>query len=173
MNIQAVIFDMDGVISDTQKLHAKIESDILSRFEINFSPEEITEKYARVKTIQFFGKLLKDRLNPYDLEKIIEEKWSRATQLADESVDEIDGSIKLIQNLYSAGLKIAVASASNQAYVQNIIRHLNLDAYFKCLISGDMVSNEKPDPEIFLLTASKIGVTPANCIVIEDGISGM
>jgi HAD superfamily hydrolase (TIGR01509 family) len=171
--IKAVIFDMDGVISDTQKLHARVEEEILSRFGISISSEEITKRYAGVKTNEFFDELLKRQEQPYNLGQLMEEKWRRMEELASKSIDEIDGATKLIQGLYNSGFKMAVASASNQIYVKNVIRSLGLEKYFKFLISGDMVSSGKPNPEIFLLAASKLEVNPINCLVIEDGVSGM
>jgi HAD superfamily hydrolase (TIGR01509 family) len=171
--IKAVIFDMDGVISDTQKLHAKVEEEILSRFGICISSEEITKRYAGVKTNEFFDELLKRQEQPYNLDQLMEEKWKRMEELASKSIDEIEGATKLIQGLYNSGFKMAVASASNQIYVKNVIRSLGLEKYFKFLISGDMVSSGKPSPEIFLLAASKLEVNPINCLVIEDGVSGM
>ncbi|HPW34359.1 MAG TPA: HAD family phosphatase [Candidatus Paceibacterota bacterium] len=172
-DISAVIFDMDGVISDTQKFHAKIESDLLSRYGISVSSEEITKKYAGVKTIEIFDELLKNQSIAYNLDDLMEEKWKQMTNLADQSVDEIDGSVELIKRLYQAGLKMAVASASNLEYVSRVIKTLNLNEYFGFLASGDMVKKGKPNPDIFLLAASKIGIEPTKCLVIEDGISGM
>ena len=72
--IKAVIFDMDGVISDTQKLHAKVESELLSRFNVNFTPEEITFKYAGVKTKEFFNDLLSKEGKEFDLDQLMKEK---------------------------------------------------------------------------------------------------
>jgi HAD superfamily hydrolase (TIGR01549 family) len=171
--ITAIIFDMDGVISDTQKLHSKVEQEILSRFGINISSEEITKKYSGVKTSEFFDELLKNQPQPYNLNELMEEKWKRMAELGEKSVEEIDGATELICRLYDAGFKMAVASASNQAYVKSVIQSLNLEKYFKFLASGDMVSKGKPNPEIFLLAASRLEANPENCLVIEDGMSGM
>lgn len=171
--IQAVIFDMDGVISDTQKLHAKVESDLLGRHDINIPPEEITRKFAGVKTSEFFDELLKNQPKPYNLSDLMAEKWQRMENLASQSIDAVDGSVGLIKTFHSAGLKLAVASASSFVYVERIIKGLGLENYFEILVGGDMVKNGKPNPEIFLLAASKLGVEPENCLVIEDGASGM
>lgn len=164
---------MDGVISDTQKLHSRVESDLLSRYGVHISPEEITRKYAGMETSKIFDSFLKNQAKPYDLDGLMEEKWERIEILADKSIDSIDGSIGLIKRLYDAGFKMAVASASNRNYVERVIKSLNLEKYFEFLGGGDMVTNGKPDPEIFLLAASKIRVEPTDCLVIEDGISGM
>ncbi len=171
--IKAIIFDMDGVISDTQKLHANVESEILARFNIDICPEEITRKYAGMKTSEVFNDLLRGQSQPYDVDELMREKWSLMTRLGNESIDEIEGSAELIQRFYKEGYKMAVASASNQDYVGNVIQSLSLEKYFEHLVSGDMVKNGKPDPEIFWLAASKLKVDPENCLVIEDGRSGM
>lgn len=171
--IEAIIFDMDGVISDTQKLHSKVEQEILSRFGINISSEEITKRYSGVKTSEFFDDLLKNTSRSYNLDQLMEEKWKRMAELGKESIDEIEGAIELVCRLYKTGFKMAVASASNQTYVKNVIQSLKLEKYFEFLVSGDMVAKGKPDPEIFLLAASKLEINPENCLVIEDGVSGM
>jgi len=171
--IAGVIFDMDGVISDTQKLHARVESGLLGRYGIDISPDEITKKYAGVNTRTFFGDILKNKLGQYDLDALMQEKWDQMKIMAAQSVDQIEGSIELIKRLHDSGYKLAVASASNLSYVERVISSLNLNKYFIFLASGDMVIKGKPDPEIFLLAASKIGIKPEACLVIEDGTSGM
>ena len=94
-------------------------------------------------------------------------------QFARQSVDAIDGSVELIKSLYNNDYKLAVASASNLKYVNTVLETLGVKKYFSYVVSGDMVSKGKPDPESFLLAAEKINALPKNCIVIEDGISGM
>jgi len=171
--IQGIIFDMDGVISDTQKLHSKVEYEILNKFGISVTSEEITKKYSGVRTREFFEDLLKNQNKNYDLDLLMQEKWSNMKKLASESVDSIPGSIELIKELYSKGFPLAVASASNLNYVKSVLKKLEVLKYFSFIVSGDMVSKGKPDPESFLLAASKINIPPEKCLVIEDGISGM
>ena len=80
--LQAVIFDMDGVISDTQKLHSQVESELLARYGIHFSPDEITATYAGVRTRDFFAELLAQQSLPYDLDTVLDEKRSLMLDLA-------------------------------------------------------------------------------------------
>ena len=72
--IEGIIFDMDGVISDTQKLHSKVESELLNRYGVKITPEEITLKYSGVRTKEFFDDLLKKTELKYDLDLLMEEK---------------------------------------------------------------------------------------------------
>jgi HAD superfamily hydrolase (TIGR01509 family) len=171
--IQGIIFDMDGVISDTQKLHSKVESELLSRYRIQISPEEITKKYSGVRTKEFFDRLLKTQKIKYDLDLLMKEKGSQMENFASESIDAINGSIELIQRLASKGYPLAVASASNLNYVKTVLKTLRVIDHFPYIISGDMVTKGKPDPESFLLASSKLKIAPENCLVIEDGFSGM
>lgn len=164
---------MDGVISDTQKLHARVESEILARFGVEISPDEITRRFAGMKAANFFQDLLKDQSKEYDIDELLTEKWRMMYELGDGMLDSIDGSVELIHRLYESGYKMAVASASDHSYVKKVIQTLNLEKYYQFLVGGDMVKNGKPDPEIFLLAASKINARPEECVVIEDGRSGM
>lgn len=171
--IKGIIFDMDGVISDTQKLHAKVECEILNKYGVNITPDEITKKYAGVRTEEFFIDLLNQQKIQYDIEELMKENWNKMAELAAESVDAIPGSIGLIKRFYNDGSSLAVASSSNFNYVQSVLNTLAVINYFSTIVSGDMVKKGKPDPESFLLAANKINIQPEHCLVIEDGISGM
>ncbi|MCK5641893.1 MAG: HAD family phosphatase [Gammaproteobacteria bacterium] len=164
---------MDGVISDTQKLHSKIESELLARYDVHITPENITKKYSGIRTKEFFYELLKNQKLEYNLDTLMNEKWNKMKKSALSSVDAIEGSVDLIKKLFSKNYALAVASASNLNYVQSVLKTLGIIDYFSYIVSGNMVSKGKPNPESFLLAASKIKVTPEKCLVIEDGVSGM
>ena len=170
--IEAIIFDMDGVISDTQKLHSKVESEILSRNGVNITPAEITKKYSGVRTKEFFNDLLKEQKREPNLDLLMKEKWSQMKKFASKSVEAIHGSTQLIGRL-SVDYPLAVASASNLDYVETVLRKLGVIDYFSYIVSGDMVKYGKPNPESFLLASAKMKILPENCLVIEDGVSGM
>jgi HAD superfamily hydrolase (TIGR01509 family) len=164
---------MDGVISDTQNLHAQVEHELLGKFGIDISPEEITEKYAGAKTKDFIDELLNKAGKDHDMDQIMKNKWFRMEELAGGSIKSIHGSIELIKEFYNHGFSLAVASASDIEYVKEVLTSLGVIDYFEAVIGGDMVKKGKPDPEIFLLAASKIGINPEDCLVIEDGHAGM
>lgn len=171
--VKGIIFDMDGVISDTQKLHSKVECELLRRYDVNITPEDITKKYSGVRTKEFFITLLNQQNKQYNIDDLMNEKWARMEKLAAESVDAIPGSIDLIKMFYEMKLPLAVDSASNFNYVRSVLSTLGVTNYFTAIVSGDMVSKGKPDPESFLLAATKINIQPEKCLVIEAGTSGM
>ena len=169
----AIIWDMDGTISDTQSLHAKVESELLSRYDIHLTPDEITAKYAGRKTSEFFVELLEAKgAKGYDVNALMAEKWEIATRHLDD-IKAMPGVERLIKHACRNSIPQAVASASGSRYVAHVLERLEVRGYLNAVVSGDQVSKGKPDPEIFLEAASRMGVNPLCCVVIEDGVAGM
>jgi len=172
-----IIFDMDGVISDTQKFHSKAEAEILNKYGINISEQEITRKFSGVKTAEFFNELfIKNgfRDGCININNLLNEKWNRLISLAKGNISPIQGVIKLINILYRLKIfKTAIASASPEKFINLVISELSIANMFNAITSGDEVKKGKPAPDIFLLTAEKLSINPKKCLVIEDGISGM
>ncbi len=172
--VKAVIFDMDGVISDTQGLQASIVEEILRKHDIEISAEEITAKYAGVTDKEFLKIIFKNfRKELSDLDQIIKEKQEKLMELAKGNISAISGAIELITKLYSQGISLGVASASPTEFIKLVFSELNLNDKFRVITSAEEVKKGKPDPAIFLLTAQKLSVRPETCVVIEDGINGM
>ncbi|MFC1732015.1 HAD family hydrolase [candidate division KSB1 bacterium] len=169
----AVIFDMDGVISDTQKIHSKVESELLGRLGVIISPDEITRRFSGVQTSKFFKEIIGESGVECDIESLLKEKWEKMIDLARKDVDAIPHAFELINELSENRFKLAVASASKPDYVDAVLTNLGVKDRFQAIVSSDEVENGKPWPDVFLLAAEKISEAPENCLVIEDGISGM
>ena len=168
--IKAVIFDMDGVISDTQSVHSKIESEILARHGVDISASEITRRYAGTLATAFMPTLLHGK--QYDLDAIISELTYKKIELIPET-KPIEGAIELITALSQAGYSLAVGSSSRHQYVHAILNQLKVKSLFDVIVSGDMVKTTKPAPDIFLAAAAGLNVAPSEVVVIEDSIVGM
>ncbi|MFH1367001.1 MAG: HAD family phosphatase [Patescibacteria group bacterium] len=171
--MKAVIFDMDGVVSDTQKYQAEAESKLLLRSGIHMSPDEITAKYAGVSDYEWFKDMFAQAGQPVDLKKIVREKWKIVFEIATGRIQPIKGATALIKNLKEKGFPLAIASASAKPFINLVMKELSLENVFDVLVSSTEVAKGKPAPDIFLLAAEKLGVAPLDCVVIEDGIKGM
>jgi HAD superfamily hydrolase (TIGR01509 family) len=171
--IKAVIFDMDGVISDTQKLHASVDEKLLRKHGINISASEITEKFSGMPTIEIFKKLFNEKKISVNIDFIMEEKWKRMMAYAKNDVSPISGSIELINKLKRQNFKLGIASSSPKNYVNVVLSKLKLKEKFDAVTTQEEVEHGKPKPDIHLLTAEKLDTLPKECVVIEDGISGM
>jgi HAD superfamily hydrolase (TIGR01509 family) len=174
MPIKAVIFDMDGVLSDTQTLHARMESDLFRQFGIEISPAEISREFAGVPDEVMFPVVFKRHGEEVEnVDALLEGKWQELMERARGGVQPVPGSQELVETLAARGLRLAVASSSYRRFVELVLEKLNLDSRFETVVTIDDVERGKPDPAIFLLAAERLGIQPTDCLVIEDSISGM
>jgi len=171
--IKAVIFDMDGVLSDTEKVYAAVESDLLGRYGINFSVEEFTDQYAGVPSNVFLKEILDKHKIKADVNKLVKEKWERVNRAVRKRVIPMPGVFKLIDKCERRKLKLAVGTSSKPDFAWTILKKLGIERKFEAVVTINDVKKGKPHPDIFLLAAKKLGVKPTNCLVIEDGRSGM
>ncbi len=163
---------MDGVVSDTQKLHARVESELLAQLGVAISPEEITRRFAGMSLTQQFGELLWGKRAHYDMQLVEKEKWRRMADLAKQGVDPVKGSVEtLIELVYH--FRLGLGSASVLPYVESVLHALDVRPLFESVVTGDMVAQGKPAPDIFLRVARELHIPPSRCVVIEDGKSGM
>jgi len=169
--MRAVIFDMDGVLSDTQSIHGRIEADIINRCGGNITVDELARKYAGVPTSTFFRELI--NASQYDIPALLKEKQERFLTEAKGNVREVHGARALVERVKTAGLKIAVASGSNKNVADLTLGELGLLEAFDAIVTADDVTRGKPSPDVFLEAARRIGVEPKECTVIEDGVAGM
>jgi len=172
--IKAVIFDMDGVISDTQSLMSRVESEFLREHDVNLSPEEITKRYAGTTS----GEMLTNAFSLFkkpieNLDSLIQERRERIDRAVVGNIVEVPGTRLFIQNLKAKNMPTAVASASRVSFIELVLQSLGLREYFDAIASSDEVPRGKPEPDVFLLAAQRLGVSPDACLVIEDGAHGM
>jgi len=170
--LEAVLWDLDGVIADTADYHYRAWKNVFAEYGFDFKKEDFMQFFGRRHdTIIRFA--LGDRLSPEEFEAITEKKQQIYRQLISGHVTALPGAITLIRSLYDAGIKQAIASSAPFDNIHIITRSLGIDNCFQAVASGIEVKEGKPDPAIFLLAAKKLGVSPANCIVIEDAIAGV
>lgn len=172
---KAVIFDMDGVVSDTQKFHAEVESLILKDFGVILSPEAITKRYSGVADDAMFKEIFgENNVTDYPpIDEIVMQKWDKMAIVAKNRITAIPYAIELITNLKANQFKLAIASASTSIFIDEVLEELSITEFFDTTVSAQEVQNGKPAPDVFLLAARRLGVEPEECIVIEDGRSGM
>jgi len=171
--INTIIFDMDGVICDTQKIHSKLDSKILGELGVKISPRKITNIFAGVKPEVYYAYLLNNKISKNELDKIIKLRWSRINSIAKREAKLMPGIKKLLRDLKNAGFKTAIASSSIKDFVCIILNKFDIKKYFNIVITGSEIKSSKPDPEIFIKAAKALKSRHSDCLVIEDGINGM
>ncbi|KLO22021.1 beta-phosphoglucomutase [Marinitoga sp. 1197] len=169
--LEAVIFDMDGVITDTVPLHYKAWEKMFKNhgYEFNFNIyKEKVDGKPRIKGIASIASNENDEV----LNSMAEEKQKYFLNLIENHPPKIfDDALYLINLLKKNSIKIAVASSSKNT--KKILQSLNIYNLFDDVITGYDFKHGKPDPEIFLIASKRLNTKFQNCIVIEDAIEGI
>ena len=170
--IKAVIFDMDGVMINSEPLWEKTEKIMMANRGLVYTPvyrEKIVGLGQKDSAI-----LLKDTFGLEDeTEEIINSRISILLDIYDEELELVSGLESLLESLSDSPLKVALASSSPIRVINFVLDKFELGKYFDPVVSGDMVENGKPNPDIYLHTAGLMGLNPTECVVIEDSINGV
>ena len=171
--ITSVLFDMDGVLIDSQPMHYEADVRTLGRFGITVDIAEV-EKYAGTTNVDRYTRFKKDYQITYTVEEMVAFREEcimalvRATDL-----QPIEGIVSLLKSIKDCGLKTAVASSSSYGLIYAVLDKLRLRGYFDQVVSGEDMKNGKPAPDIFLAAARVLDSTPEQCVVIEDSGNGV
>jgi len=172
--IQAVIFDMDGVLVDSEIYHFEAEKLILEKIGISIQEEEIHSFVGLAMDKMWERIKIKYHLEKPVSKLVEEDTIFRVNYFRNVGeIPPIVGVKKLIEEIKKERLKTAVASSSHPDLIKTVLEASNLLQYFPVYLSGFQVKRGKPDPDIFLETAAKLDVKPAKCIVIEDSYNGV
>lgn len=171
---KAFIFDMDGVITRTEKMQSAAESKVFATIGIKITPQEILNSYNGWKDIEIFRDMASRNNIKEPVEKLREEKWKIVyNEVSQKGIPVVPGVLDLIEKLRQEGYILAIASSTTQKFLNTVLTTLHIKDKFNVIVSGDQVKLGKPNPEIFLLAAKKINISPDACIVIEDAPSGV
>lgn len=172
--IKAVIFDMDGVIVNSEPLHKKAYYNMFKDFKLNVS-ESLYESFTGKSTYSICEQLcLKFNLSitPYELVNSKRKHFKYIFE-NDKSFKMIDGAFELIKDYYKNNLKLVLASSASMLTINKVFEKFDLDKFFVAKISGADLKQSKPNPEIFLKAAKISGHNKKDCIVIEDSTNGI
>jgi len=170
--LEAVIWDMDGVIADTALYHFGAWQDVFRKREVAYTEEDFKRNFGR-RNDTIIPDIMGGNLPGGEVEAIASEKEENYRKRLAQNIKPLPGAIELIGALKEHGVKMAIASSAPMENIQLITRGLGISNYFQAIVSGRQVSEGKPSPQGFLLAAEKLEVTPENCVVIEDAIAGV
>jgi len=167
----AVIFDMDGVLIDSNDAIWKAQNEVLKRHGIELGPTEIRG---------YLGKSLRDNLEEWnrkynlsiDIESHTKETWAIELKIL-EKMRPDQNLIKLLNILRKNNVAMAVGTSSDNFIAEKILKILNIKDYFQAIVTSSDVPNHKPNPDIFLEAARRLKTEPKECIVFEDASNGI
>lgn len=172
MMIKAVIFDVDGLMIDSERFHFDVLGLLLAKY--GKEPSEAWfEPMIGMDNIEGAEFVIQEAHLPLTPEAYIQEKYDIMLKLLPEVSKPNPGLLDLLQDLISAGLKLGVASNSFAVYVKIALEALGVIDDFHCILSADDVEKAKPAPDMYLLAANCLDVAPEDCLVLEDSPHGM
>lgn len=172
MSISAVIFDLDGTVLDNEDEYGEAFGKVLDSLGVDVDEEiphttgigvaenweALLDKY-NIKTTKSINELVKQTQKEY-------------LGLIDR-VTLKEGFEEFVESLKESGLTVALATANEWWMVEKIMDHTNIEKYFDCTTTSEEVERNKPDPEIFIVTATKLNLSPGECLVFEDSMAGV
>lgn len=171
--LELVIFDMDGLLFDTERLFMDMKGRVLAEYGYEHREEDY------IRTIGTAGTKLHEILYEiYGADYPAEAISRRTRQLVDQRIRQDGpavkpGIAKLLETLAQAGIPCCVATSSPAATAASYIERAGLASYFSFIIGGDAITHSKPDPEIFLKACGRAGIRPAHALVLEDSGNGI
>lgn len=171
--ITAVIFDMDGLLIDSEPFWREAEMKVFIGYGIKLSETECRKTMGmRIDEVVKYWSLIYPEAQ-LNISKIANEIIQEVIALVNKKGKELPGVIKTIRFFKDKGFKIAVASASNFELINTVVDKLGIREYFDHIESAEKLKYGKPHPEVFLTTAQKLNVEPMQCLVFEDSIFGV
>jgi HAD superfamily hydrolase (TIGR01509 family) len=171
--MEAFIFDMDGVIIDSEPLHNEGILKTLAYFKVSFSPENL-EQYAGTTTAFLFNKIVEERGLQLSVDEMVAYKDQHVIKgIREMNLVPIPGILDLLSALKVMEIPIAIASSSAFPVIDAVVEKFQLANQFDIIMSGESLPKSKPDPAIYLLTAKQLGIDPGHCVVLEDASLGV
>jgi beta-phosphoglucomutase len=170
--IAAIIFDMDGVIVDSEPLHEQALAETLAGIGFAGTPGLQVADYIG-RSDQDFWRDFVARFRPAQtLEELVRRKRERVVELVREHQPLFEGLPELVAAL-ATRWPLALASGSERPVIEAVLDLEGLRRFFRVVVSSAEVAHGKPAPDVFLLTARRLGVAPADCVVVEDSKPGV
>lgn len=164
---------MDGTLVDNTPVHLRAFGIFCARYGVRGWEEKLSQAFGMgnddIMRLVMPAEVIRDK----GLTALAEEKEAIYREIYAPAIRPVEGLAELLGCLRSAGIRLAVGSSGCRANVDFVLDKCGIRAFFDVLISGDMVSQCKPDPEIYLTAAAALGVAPAECVVFEDAKAGI
>jgi len=169
---KAVLFDMDGVLVDSEPVINKAAILGLAEYGVNATPSDFIP-FIGAGEDRYIGGVAEKHGVPYRIE-MKTRVYEIYLEIVDADIGCYNGVQELLEFLKTQGIKIALASSADLIKIEANLKAANIDkSMFQTIVSGEDVVNKKPAPDIYLYAAQKINALPKNCLVVEDALNGI
>ena len=171
--IKALIFDMDGTIVDNMGVHTAVWLDVLAGFGVKITAAEFQATMAGMTSPETLRKLVNPEMTDAQVAEVTRRKEERYREQYRATMQPLPGLVSLLQETRQAGMSLAVATAAGNENIDFVMNGLALWDYFDAVVGADDVARGKPHPDLFLLAAKRLNVSPEHCLVFEDALTGI
>jgi len=168
----AVIFDMDGVLIDSYDAHFAGWSRMYRELDLDYTEADFAADFGRTSRDILFRRF-GDGLASERIRELDERKEAYFRDSLSDNFVAMDGATDLIDSLAAEGFRIAVGSSAPAANISLCLEKLGCAGKVSAIVTGQDVTRGKPDPQVFLMAAERLGVSPSNCAVVEDAVHGI
>lgn len=169
----AVIFDMDGVICHTNPYHSQAFRQFFAKRDLSPTDEEFAQHMFGKSNSYILKHFLQREIVGEEFVQLEDEKENLFREIYEPHVDPVHGFMTFLKDLKANGIKTAVATSAPRANLDLIAGKLALSDYMESFMASEDVTKHKPDPQVYLTSAERLGVKPENCVVFEDSFSGV
>jgi HAD superfamily hydrolase (TIGR01509 family) len=171
--IRGVLFDMDGVLVDSEDYICKAAIQMFSELGIDASPEDFLP-FVGMGENRYIGGVAEKYNLRVDINKVKARTYEIYETITKGNLKPLPGAIEFVKQCRSAGLRLALATSADSVKMEINLREIGLSVNdFDAAVNGLEVERKKPFPDIYITAAGKIGLEPAECLVVEDAVSGV
>ncbi|WMT39321.1 HAD family phosphatase [Paenibacillus sp. D2_2] len=173
MSKQAFIFDMDGVIIDSEPLHFAVDIETMEYFGHPLTKEQF-EKYVGMTNPEMWADIKREYGIGQTVDELIDYQLTQKIQaIRNMEIEPMDGIRPFIAELKRRGISIGLASSSPRVFIEAVLSRFELLSEFGSIVSGEEVPQGKPAPDVYLEAAKQLRVSPECCVVLEDAKHGV
>ncbi len=169
----AIIFDMDGVLVNSNPYHLQKWRDLLNEHGIPYDEAALPKQILGPRNDTAFRIFFGAQISKEESKRLSEELEAKFRRIFAPHAKPLPGLTELVEACHAAGIPMAVASSAICKNVEFVVNAVGFRRYFRAMVSGDEVSHSKPDPEIYLSAARKLGADPSGCAAFEDSFVGV
>jgi pseudouridine 5'-phosphatase len=170
-SIRAVVFDLDGIIANTEDLYEQAGETVLGRRGRTYDAD-LREQIMGRPVVDAIRIMIDCHSLPDQVEDLLCECGDVLKELIATSLAPMPGVIELLNDLQAADMPVAVATSATPEYADNVLTRLNIKQRFRFILTAADINSGKPDPEIYLLAAKDLGIEPSHMMVLEDSANG-
>ncbi|GIP21919.1 HAD family phosphatase [Paenibacillus sp. J22TS3] len=171
--MKAFIFDMDGVIIDSEPIHFEVEIGTVKYFGAEITQQQL-ENYVGMTAPEMWNEIRNEYKLAHPVEEILAYQLeNKIKALRASELEPIEGIKEVIEGLKQRQIPVGIASSSSPEFIKEVLLKFGLTEYFDCIVSGEEVPKGKPAPDVYLKAAEQLGVKPEDCVVLEDSSHGV